>query len=95
METVEIDFAHSVGDFVMTAWDRQTLKRDANPRDKDIWQVIERTYNEHCCGVRVQYVCRCQSSVFVPREKTCLFDPCELVAIPEASATSSESTGDK
>jgi hypothetical protein len=80
MDTIEIDFAHSVGDFVMTAWDLQTRK-PGERRDRDAWQVIERTYNEHCGGVRIQYVCRSQA-LFNNREKTYAFDPCELVAMP-------------
>ena len=78
---VEMQFEHAVGDFVMTAWDFQTRKPNGERRDRDAWQVIERIYNEHCGGFRVQYVCRSQS-IFGNREKTHLFDPCEIVPMP-------------
>ena len=44
---VLITFAHAVGDFVMTAWDAQTLKPGSDPKDREAWQVIERVYNQH------------------------------------------------
>lgn len=83
MDTVKVDFSHEVGDFVMTAWDFQTRKPNDDPKDREAWQVIERSYQEHCGGARVQYVCRCQS-IFGNKEKTFVFDPCELVAMPAA-----------
>ena len=90
-EATVINFDHKVGDFVMTAWDAKTLKAGSDIRSREAWQVIERTYCQHIGGIRIQYVCRSQS-LFTARERTYAFDPCELVAMPEAAATSSEST---
>lgn len=88
---VEIDFAHAVGDFVMTAWDLKTLKPGSDIRNRDVWQVIELTYCQHIGGIRIQYVCRSQS-LFTARERTYAFDPCELVAMPEVAATLSDTS---
>ena len=88
-EATVINFDHKVGDFVMTAWDAKTLKPGADLRHRDAWQVIERVYNQHCGGSRIQYVCRTQS-LFGGKEKTYIFDPCELVAMPVESAVQAE-----
>lgn len=70
-------------------WDAKTLKPGADLRNQDAWQVIERVYNQHCGGFRIQYVCRTQS-LFGGREKTYIFEPCELVAMPQVAATLSD-----
>ncbi len=89
-EVTVISFDHKVGDFVMTAWDAQTRKPKDDPKNREAWQVIERSYQQHCGGARIQYVCRCQS-IFGNKERTFVFDPCELVPMPEAAAATTES----
>jgi hypothetical protein len=75
----QIRFQFDVGDFVQTAWDAQTQpKTDKHLRG--VWQVIERTFCQHCGGHRIQYVCRSHEA-FANKQQTAAFDACELVAV--------------
>ena len=79
MEAIQVIFKFAVGEFVQTAWDRQTQPEGAL-HFRGCWQVIERTFCEHCGGHRIQYVCRSQEA-FANKQQTVAFDACELVAV--------------
>ena len=79
MEAIQVIFQFAVGDFVQTAWDAQTQRKDSL-FVRGCWQVIERTFCEHCGGHRMQYVCRSQEA-FANKQQTVAFDACELVAV--------------
>jgi hypothetical protein len=79
MEAIQVLFRFCVGDFVQTAWDSQTQPK-VDKHLRGVWQVIERTYCEHCGGHRIQYICRSQEA-FANKRQTAAFDGCELVAV--------------
>jgi hypothetical protein len=81
MEAIQVRFMFEVGDFVQTAWDRQTQPKDSL-HVRGCWQVIERTFCQHAGGHRIQYVCRSQEA-FADKRQTVAFDGVELVEVSE------------